>query len=233
MTADSPTDADRGPVIEVERRDDGVAVLRWRDGENRFHRASVARWHEVLDELEAAEGPLALVVVGDGRFFSNGLDLDGFAADPDAASEVVDGVHRLLGRLLTFPAIVVAALNGHVFAAGAMLACCADLRVMREDRGYWCLPEADLGLPLTEPMFAAVTARLPVATAAEAMNTARRYTAPEALAAGIVEHTAPDEEVLDRAIALAAPLATKDRKVIATHKRMLFGDAARTCGVTP
>jgi enoyl-CoA hydratase/carnithine racemase len=104
---------------------------------------------------------------------------------------------------------------------------------MREDRGYWCLPEADLGLPLTEAMFATVTSRLPVAIAAEAMNTARRYTAAEALAAGLVEHVAPESEVLERTVALAAPMAAKDRDVIAQHKRLLFGDAARICGHTP
>src|SRR5690606_19506946 len=163
--AGSPgTDRDRyrAAVLDIDWRD-RVAVVRWRDGENRLHRASVDRWHAVLDELEAVEGPLALVVVGEGRFFSNGLDLDALAADRDAARAVVDDVHRLFGRLLLFPAYTVGALNGHTFAAGAMLACCLDARVMREDRGYWCLPEADLGLPLTEAMFAAVTARLPVA----------------------------------------------------------------------
>lgn len=217
-------------MLEIERRD-GVAIVRWEDGENRFHRASVQRWHEVLDELEEAEGPLALVVTGQDRFFSNGLDLDGFAADPGTAGEVVDGVHRLFGRMLLFPAYTVAALNGHTFAAGAMLACCFDVRVMREDRGYWCLPEVDLGLPLTEPMFAAVTARLTVPAAAEAMNTGRRYGAGDAQAAGLVEHRAPESEVLDRAVALAAAMVGKDRTVIARHKRMLFADAARTCGV--
>ena len=216
-------------MIEIEQ-DGGVAAIRWRDGENRFNTASVARWHEVLDELEAVDGPLSVVIVGEGRFFSNGLDLDGFAAEPESAGAVVSEVHRLFGRLLVFPAYTVAALNGHTFAGGAMLACCVDARVMREDRGYWCLPEADLGLPLTPEMFAAVTARLDVATAAEAMNTARRYTAHEAHAARIVEHVAPEAEVLTRAVALAAPLAGKGRTVIAEHKRMLFGDAARRCG---
>src|SRR5690606_36933990 len=120
-------------------------------------RVAVVRWLAVVDELEAGEGPRALVVAGEGRFFSSGLDLDALAADRDAARAVVDDVHRLCGRLLLFPAYTVGALNGHTFAAGAMLACCLDARVMREDRGYWCLPEADLGLPLTEAMFAAVT----------------------------------------------------------------------------
>ncbi len=211
---------------------DHVAVVHWDDGENRLNAASVARWHELLDDLEHVEGPLAVVVTGTGKFFSNGLDLDAFAANPDTSAATVAEVHRLLGRLLLFPAYTVAALNGHTFAAGAMLACCVDRRVMRTDRGYWCLPEADLGLPLTDAMFAAVTARLSTATAAEAMNTARRYSASDALAAGLVDETAPEGEVLERAVAVATPLATKDRRVIATHKRLLFGAAAAMCGHT-
>jgi len=218
-------------VIDIERQDDGVAIVRWHDGENRFNTASVRRWHEALDELEATDGPLAVVLTGAGKFFSNGLDLEGFAADPSAAGAVVSDVHRLLGRLLLFPAYTVAALNGHTFAAGAMVSCCVDARVMRDGRGYWCLPEVDLGLPLTPAMFAAVTARLGVASAAEAMNTGRRYTAAEARAAGIVEHVADEDRVLGLAVELAAAVAGKDRSVIAEHKRLLFADAARTCGV--
>ena len=208
-----------------------MAIVRWHDGENRFNAASVARWHAVLDELDAVDGPLAVVITGEGKFFSNGLDLEGFAADPAAAGAVVAEVHRLLGRLLLFPAYTVAALNGHTFAAGAMVSCCVDARVMRADRGYWCLPEVDLGLPLTPGMFAAVTARLSVACAAEAMNTGRRYTAAEARDAGIVDHVTDDAGVLPLARELAAAVAGKNRAVIAEHKRLLFADAARACGV--
>jgi enoyl-CoA hydratase/carnithine racemase len=218
-------------MIDVSREESGVTIIRWHDGENRFGTASVARWHAVLDELETVDGPLALVITGEGKFFSNGLDLEGFAADPAAAGAVVADVHRLLGRLLLFPAYTVAALNGHTFAAGAMVSCCVDARVMRADRGYWCLPEVDLGLPLTPGMFAAVTARLNVACAAEAMNTGRRFTADEAHSAGIVEHVADEANVLPLAVELAAAVAGKDRSVIAEHKRLLFADAARACGV--
>lgn len=217
-------------VLEVERRGD-VAVVHWRDGENRFNTRSVAAWHAVLDDLEATDGPLAVVVTGEGKFFSNGLDLDAFAADPSSAGTVVAGVERLFGRMLLLPAYTVGALNGHVFAAGAMLACCFDARVMRSDRGYWCLPEVDLGLPLTDAMFATVTARLTVPVAAEAMNTGRRYSAVEAQSLGIVDHTAVEADVLDTAVALAAAIAPKSRAVIAEHKRLLFAEAARRCGV--
>jgi enoyl-CoA hydratase/carnithine racemase len=216
-------------IIDVETRG-AVRVLHWRDAENRCNAASMNRWHEVLAELETIDGPLALVVVGEGKYFCNGLDLDRFTAHPEEAGPTVEGLHRLFGRLLLFPAYTVAAINGHAFAGGAMLTCACDLRVMRSDRGYWCLPEVDLGLPLTDGMKAVVTARLPRTAAADAMMTGRRYGAAEALARGIVEHTAPDAEVLDRAVALAAEIAPKNRTVIATHKRLLFGDAARVCG---
>jgi enoyl-CoA hydratase/carnithine racemase len=216
-------------MIEIERRDD-VRVLHWSDGENRVNLASLARWHDVLDELEGVEGPLAVVAVGEGKFFSNGLDLDRFAEAPDELGPVIGGLHRFLGRLLVFPAYCVAAVNGHAFAAGAMMSAAFDWRVMREDRGYWCLPEVDLGLPLTAPMTAAVRARLPQGALAEAMLTGRRYGAAEALAAGIVDECAPEDGVLDRAVERAAAIAGKDRGVIATHKRSLFGDAAAACG---
>ena len=218
-----------GEILRPERRGD-VVVLHWVDGENRFNRRSIDRWHEVLGALEVDEAPLAVVVVGEGKFFSNGLDLDWMGANPDEATPMLEDVHRLFGRLLLFPGYLVAALNGHAFAGGAMLSCAADARVMRSDRGYWCLPEVDLGLALTAPMFEVVTARLPAPAAADAMLTGRRYGADEALRRGIVDHVAAEDEVLDTAVALAAEIAVKDRSVVAAHKRMLFEESARRCG---
>lgn len=211
-------------MIEIERVGD-VAVVHLRDGENRFNARSIAAWHAALDELEAGEGPLAVVTVGEEHFYSNGLDLDWMMANPDDAGHHLDEVHRLLGRMLVFPAYTVAAVNGHAFAGGAMLAVAHDLVVMRDDRGYWCLPEVDLGLPVTVPMFAVITAKLPRVAAHDALVTGRRYRAVDALAAGIVHRTAPEAEVLPDAIAAAAAMAPKNREVIAAHKHLLYADA--------
>lgn len=218
--------------LEMDQRG-AVAILRWNDGDNRVNTDSMAEWHAALDQLEAVDGPLALVATGTGRFFSNGLDLDRFAADPNEAGPAIGAFKLLLGRLLLFPAYAVAAINGHAFAAGAMISSCFDARVMRADRGYFCFPEVDIALPFDEALTAAVSARLPMEAVQDAMLTGRRYTAEEALALGIVTDTADEARLLDLAIALAEPIAGKDRRVIAEHKRLLFGAAARACGYEP
>ncbi|MEZ5237535.1 MAG: enoyl-CoA hydratase/isomerase family protein [Microthrixaceae bacterium] len=174
-------------LLTVREDDRGVVVVSWDDGENRFNLESLDEWHSLLDDLEGRDGPLSLVLTGKGKFFSNGLDLDRFAAAPGEAGRTVEELHRLLGRLLLLPAWTVAAINGHAFAAGAMLTCAVDRRMMRTGRGFWCLPEVDLGLPLTDAMTAVVTARLPRLAASDAMISARRYTAEEALRTGIVD----------------------------------------------
>jgi enoyl-CoA hydratase/carnithine racemase len=209
-------------VIELGTEGD-VRILRMREGENRFNRTFVNAVHAALDEVAAVEGPVALVAVGEGKFFSNGLDLDWLTTDGSADAGFIDDVHRMLQRVLGLDMVTVAAVNGHAFAGGAMLATAFDHRIMREDRGYWCLPEVDLGLPLTTEMYGVLAAHLPGPALADAALTGRRYSGPEAHAVGIVTDVVPEAEVLERAVALATSLAGKNRTVIAAHKRLLYG----------
>jgi Delta3-Delta2-enoyl-CoA isomerase len=209
-------------MIDVERRD-AVWIVHMRDGENRFNRPSVTALCEALERVAQVEGPLALVTTGAGKFYSNGLDLDWLAQAGADGVGFLDEVHGLFRRVLGFPAVTVAAVNGHAFAAGAMFASAHDFVVMRDDRGYWCLPEVDIGLPLTDVMYALLAAKLPVVTRHEAITTGRRYDAAQATAAGIAHDSAPEDQVLARAIELAAGLAHKHRQVVTAHKRLMYG----------
>jgi Delta3-Delta2-enoyl-CoA isomerase len=211
-------------VIEVDQQG-SVFVLRMRGGENRFGPELLDEFGRGLDRIAATEGPCALVTTGEGKFYSNGMDLDFLATIPERAGDYLRSIYRLLGRVLSFPAVTVAAVNGHAFGGGALLAVAHDFAVMRADRGYWCMPEADLGLPLTAEYAGLLTARLPAATTHEALVTGRRYGGPEALAAGIVHQTAAESDVVSAAVDLAAGLAAKDRRTLAEHKRLLYGEA--------
>ena len=158
------------------KREGGVAVVTMRAGENRFNPRFIADLSRALDEAEASAEPTALVLTGEGKFFSNGLDLAWMTGEGrDRAGEVVTGMLRIFARVLGSPLASVAALNGHAFAGGAMLALACDFRVMRAERGFFCIPEIDLGLPLHPGMASIIQARLSKRTAHEAIVTGRRY----------------------------------------------------------
>ncbi|MGW1139941.1 enoyl-CoA hydratase-related protein [Streptomyces zhihengii] len=210
------------PVLD---RQDNVFLLDLGDGENRFHPDWIAAVGAALDEVEKAEGPRALVTTATGKFYSNGLDLEWLFAHADQHLDYVVSVHDLFARILSLPVITVAALQGHTFAAGAMFSLAHDFRVMRADRGYWCLPEADIDIPFTPGMSALVQGRLAPQTAHEAMTTARRYGGRDALAAAIVDMAVEEAAVRDAAVEKAAALVAKAGATLGTIKARMYAPA--------
>ena len=220
-------------MIESERAGD-VTILRMTAGENRFNPGNLDAIEAALAEAEASQGDAAVVLTGEGKFFSNGLDLDWMGGAPGGEPQkVVERVHGLLARTLVSPVAIVAALNGHAFAGGAMLALACDGRVMREDRGYFCLPEVDINIPFTPGMSALIRCKLSTGPAREAMLTGRRYGGPDALAAGIVDAVAAQDEVVDCAVERAQALAGKNRDVVAAIKREMYADVVESLRTSP
>lgn len=148
-------------------RQDAVWVLEFHGSEtqkgrfeNRFNPDFVAQFNKALDEIEKDKSCAALVTTSSGKIYSNGLDLAWMGENPKDVDDFMASVHRLLHRVMFLPIPSIAAINGHAFAGGFMLALCHDYRVMREDRGYLCLNEIDLGMNLTHGMNALVRAKI-------------------------------------------------------------------------
>ena len=205
-------------------REGSVFILRFDASENRFRPDSLAAWNEALNEVEAAGSPAALVTTGTGKFYSNGLDLEWLLGQTDETirASYVPAVLALIARVLTFPTITVAAINGHAFGAGAQLTLAHDYRVMRTQRGFWCMPEIDLKIPLHPGMTAIIQARLPHQTAHDLIVTGTRYDADVALTQRIIDHAVPEEEVLTKSIEIAAGLAAKADPVMRTLKAGMY-----------
>ena len=209
------------------RREGQVFVLTMNVGENRFNRAFLDAMTHALDEVEQSAAPAALVTTGgDAKFYSNGLDLtwlsgDGSSEGPNFIADVL----RFLGRVLAFPVPTVAAINGHAFAAGALLTLAHDFRVMRADRGFFCLPEVDINIPLAPGMTALIQAKLDIVICRDVILTGRRVGGTDALSARIVDEAVGADELLARAVARAESLASKSRETYATLKRGLYRDA--------
>lgn len=196
---------------------DGVHVVAMTEGENRLNGPFVDALTAALDDAADPGGPL--VLTGTGKFFSNGIDLEWLgAASPDDADGMFRGLNGVLARLLRFPGATVAAINGHAFGAGAIIAAAADYRVQRADRGYFCFPEVDLGLPMSDEFDAVLRAKLPAAPLLDALLTGRRYGGEDARAAGFVDATATEDTLLDTAVGLVRDLAGKDPATVAALK---------------
>lgn len=152
-----------------------------------------------------------------------GLDLDwAFRERKDSFPEYIGAVLGVLARVLTLPCVTVCACNGHAFGAGAQLLAAHDYRLMRADRGYFCMPEIDMRAHLHPGMTALLAARLPGQTVHEVLATGRRYGGADARAAGIVEEALSEAELLPHALAIAAPLAAKAHPVMKRIKADLY-----------
>ena len=217
-------------MIDLEKIDD-VFVLTMTAGENRWNTTFTRAFAAAVDEVEGSSGATALVTASaDSKFFSNGLDLEWVAAnDPEHAGgdRAVFGTEfmDLMGRLILLPVPTVCAINGHAFGAGFMLALTHDVRFMREDRGYVCANEVEIGLTIPDPEVALFRHKLPANTFHETVMLARRWSGPDAVTAGIVSQVSPLETLRDDAIARAASLAHfgANREVFGRQKQALYG----------
>lgn len=201
-----------------------VWTLNLGDDENRF---SPDWLTQVLDSFAAvreSDEPIALHITASGKFFSNGLDLDWLQSHASEWPAYVDRVHSMFSQLLTLPVPTVCAINGHCFAAGAMLSLACDYRVMRTERGFFCLPEVDINIPFSAGMSALIQSKLTPRSAFDAMATGQRYDAPSALAAGIADEICDVEELANVAQTMVTSLAGKNRDTLRTIKTVMYAD---------
>ena len=206
--------------------DENVAILSMNNGENRFSIAFCNELLKALDEIEKNASVNALVVKsGDAKIWCNGMDLDWLVPaigrkDPDVEN-FFDTQDRVYRRIVFYPMITVAALTGHAFAGGAILACSFDFRYMRSDRGFLCFPEVNLNIPFLPYMDALIQRMLPMSLVMEAELTGKRFTAAELERCGAVRKPCPSaEDTVKEAVAWAKTL-NKGRVIVGEMKKIM------------
>lgn len=204
---------------------DGILVLHLGDDANHVVEGFLDGLEGAVDSIEADPDLRGLVVTASGKAFSQGYDLGHLGSlGPGGAAPFVQRSIDALARVLVAPVPTAAAVNGHAFGYGALLALVCDVRVQREDRGWFCLPEVDLGLRFQPMQLAVIRTKLSSAAAEEAVLTGKRYTGPDALAAGIVHAVAPEAEVLASALEFVASRTGKGRDILRALKHDLYAD---------
>ncbi|MEA1967367.1 MAG: enoyl-CoA hydratase/isomerase family protein [Thermodesulfobacteriota bacterium] len=219
-------------IMEWEK-DDSVAVLRMTNGANRQNLAFADEMNRLFDEILADEEVSSMVLTSsDEKNFSQGIDVEWLGnkfneSDFDSIKSFMYGMNRVFTRILLMPLPVIAAINGHAFGNGAMLACACDFRFMKEDRGYFCFPEVDLSIPFLPGMIAFVRKAVPEYKFNEMKLTGRRVTASELQEHHIIEKASADIEGLLNDVLGFAKTFHKKRGIFGEHKKRMHKEIVK------
>ncbi len=217
------------PGIKWEK-DGSVAVIRMCNGPNRQNLVFVNEMNHCLDAAEADKTILALVLTSDDeKNFSQGIDVEWMTGklqekDVESVKQFLHGINGIFKRLLFFPMPVIAAINGHAFGNGAMLACTCDFRFMKKGRGFFCFPEVDIGIPFLPGMIHFVRKAFPEYQFNEMILSGKRVDAGELETARVIVRASADrEELLKDALGFARTFAKKRGIFGELKKRMHQG----------
>lgn len=209
-------------LVVAKSEEDGVELLVLRNPPvNALSTPLLAELRQRLDKIAASDRTRAVVLTGDGPYFSAGADLKEMATvDPAEAPGMVARGQELFRRLAELPAPVIAAINGLAVGGGLELALACDLRVAGESAKLG-VPEVNYGLL---PAYGG-TQRLPrivgIAKAKELVFTGGLISAAEAFRIGLVGKVVPAGQELRAARDLAHSIGQRAPRAVRAAKRAL------------
>lgn len=202
-----------------------VAVLTMNTGENRQNPEFLQVFHRCLDSIEADKTIKAVVLSSSSdKNWSLGIDLAWMSQPANTAQVVADfmsGVTGLLKRIVSFPMPIIAALNGHTYGNGAVLACACDFRFMKADKGFFCFPEVDVLVPFFPSMLPLIAKAMPQPFFNRLAMTGQRVDAQQLLANAVVEATFADAKSLQSGVMEFAASFNKNRWIYGQNKTQM------------
>lgn len=203
-----------------------VALLRFAHGKANALDLELLVALEAAVRAEAEGDARAVVLTGSGSIFCAGVDLkrlcDGGAA---YVHEFLPALDRALLALHAFEKPLVAAINGHAIAGGAVIALACDRRLLARGKALFGTPELRVGVPFPLSALEILRCALNPAQAAELALEGRNHSGDEALARGFVHELVQGEALLARAMESARQLADTPAVSFALTKRGLRADS--------
>ena len=214
------------PIVYWEKSE-SVAIIYMNNDENRHNPDFATSLNNLLTEIADDASVTAVVISSTSpKFWSLGIDVDWIGEQMQNKSyenikTFMYTMNDVFMKLLLFPVPVIAAINGHAFGNGAILACACDFRFMKADRGYFCFPEIDLGIPFLPGMIETIKKAIPYYKFNELTFTGRRVGADELQAHHVIEKASPDAEaMMEDGLAFARGF-NKKRGIFAEQKKRM------------
>ena len=209
------------------KKDESVAIVTMTNTENRHNPDFAAGMLGVLGEIEKDPEIFSVVLTSsDSKSWSQGIDLvwiTGAMQNKDFASikKFMYDMNSVFKRILLLPMPVIAAMNGHTFGNGSILACTCDYRFMKADRGYFCFPEVDVNIPFLPAMLQILRKAIPYYKLEELVFSGRRVGAKELEEHHVVIKACADADELMRESLAYAKTYRKGRTIFEQHKLRL------------
>ncbi|HET7847688.1 MAG TPA: enoyl-CoA hydratase/isomerase family protein [Pseudolabrys sp.] len=201
---------------------DGVAVLALAHGKaNALDVELCDGLARTFSELRASAAR-AVIVTGQGRIFSAGVDLVRLSeGGADYVRRFLPALHRLYDAVFFHPKPVIAAVNGHAIAGGAVLACCADRRIMANGEGRIGVTELLVGVPFPALAFEIVRFAVPPRYFPEFLLGGATCATDVALQKGWVDEVVEPAALMERAMAAAQQYAALSPAAFAQTKKQI------------
>ena len=161
----------------------------------------------------------AIVLTGQGRMFSAGVDLPRLAdGGEDYVRQFLQALHKLYDTVFHHPKPVIAAVNGHAIAGGCVLACCADKRIAAREGGRIGVTELLVGVPFPAMAFEVMRFATAPQYFPDAILSGATFATDEALKRGMIDEIVEPEQLMDRALAAAHALGALPPETFAMTK---------------
>lgn len=212
------------------KKSNGIACVSMCNGGNTHNLEFATTMNRILDEVVEDQTVNAMVLSStDPKSFCLGVDVDwiGKKFQEKSFQEIKDfmlGMNSVFKKLLLMPMPSIAAINGHAFGNGAILSCACDFRFMRSDKGFFCFPEVDLGIPFLPGMLAFVKKAIPMPLFTDLYFSGRRAGASELAEHRAIVKACPGlDELTTETMAFAATFAKK-RGIFSEMKKRHYKD---------
>lgn len=207
------------------RNEGKVAIISMDNGKNAHNLEFAKQLLGMLKQVEEEKSNKALILASsDEKSWSQGIDVPWMmstiqSGNHDDVKEFLHTMDACYTMMMEYPMPVIAAINGHTFGNGSVLACACDFRFMRSDRGYFCFPEVDMSIPFIPGLLDVILKAIPFYRFNEMLLSGRRLSANELKEDKVVEQTFEGADALLEGALAYAKTFTKSRGIFAEHKR--------------
>ena len=216
-------------AIDWEKKE-SVAIISMCNGPNKQNLNFVNDMNRCFDEILLDTEIYSIILTStDEKNFSQGIDVEWLGQkmneqDFDSIKAFMYGMNGIFKRILFMPVPVIAAINGHAFGNGAMLARTCDFRFMKKDRGFFCFPEVDISIPFLPGMIKFVRKSIPEYKFNEMILSGKRLDAQELEDSHVIVKASENKDALLKESLEFAKTFMKKRGIFGELKKRMHKD---------